>query len=178
MNFCKGNNCSRCGACCTPFLPMTKNEVKKVKEYLKKHPDIYNKGLENPIFDKENETAYICCCFYDKKKKECMIYPVRPFICQVYKCNQTEEKIESNKQFAINKAEYNTSVSASIADFRSLIYNDPRLLILGVKHFAKTNDMNLVYRVFKEIGRQDVAKWMKENIPQECSAALAEEDEK
>lgn len=168
MNYCKGNNCSRCGACCTPFLPMTKKEVKTVKEYLKKHPDVYKRGLENPIF--HDDTAIISCCFYDREKKECMIYPVRPFICQVYKCNQPEQKWTSNKMFAINKADYNTNNPASIADFRSLFFDDPRLIILGAKHFMQTNDLSVVYNTFKKIGREDVAGYLAKRFPVQCSS--------
>ena len=153
MNFCKNNECSRCGGCCTPFLPMTKSEVKTVREYLKKNPKIKDRALENPIF--ENGKVYVRCCFYDSKKKECMIYPVRPFICKAYKCNQDDLKIEDNKNFIESKAHYNIDAK-TIHDFRSLLFDDYRMIVLAVGDKLKKKPEELV-DFFKEIGRDEVA---------------------
>lgn len=160
MNFCKNNECSKCGNCCTPFLPMTKSEVKAVREFLKNHADIKEKALNNPFFESGN--VYIRCCFYDKDKKECMIYPVRPLICQMYKCNQSEEKIESNKDFIISRAHYNTK-AGTVDDFRSILFGDYRMLVLAVGDQLKKNPAELV-DFFKEIGRNDVAAELERQI--------------
>lgn len=160
MNFCKNGECSRCGACCTPFLPMTKSEVKAVKEYLKKNPQIRERALNQPFFKGNN--VYVRCCFYDDEKKECMIYPVRPFICRAYKCDQDELKIENNKNFIYAKAYYNTDAK-TIHDFRSLLFDDYRMVVLAVGDETKKNPEQLV-EFFKEIGRDDVANELERQI--------------
>ena len=160
MNFCKNNECSRCGACCTPFLPMTKNEVKTVKEFLKKNPQIRERALNQPFFKGNN--VYVRCCFYDDEKKECMIYPVRPFICRAYKCDQDELKIENNKNFIYAKAYYNTDAK-TIHDFRSLLFDDYRMVVLAVGDKTQKNPEQLV-EFFKEIGRDDVANELERQI--------------
>lgn len=160
MNFCKNNECSRCGACCTPFLPMTKSEVKTVKEYLKKNPQIRERALNQPFFKGNN--VYVRCCFYDDDKKECMIYPVRPFICRAYKCDQDDLKIENNKNFIYAKAHYNTDAK-TIHDFRSLLFDDYRMVVLAVGDETKKNPEQLV-EFFKELGRDDVANELERQI--------------
>lgn len=160
MNFCKNGECSRCGECCTPFIPMTKSEVKTVREYVKKNPQIKERALNQPFF--EGNDVYVKCCFYDKDKKECMIYPVRPFICRAYKCNQDDLKIENNKNFMDSRACYNTDVK-NIHDFRSLLFNDYRMIVLVVGKETKKNPDQLL-EFFKELGRYDVAIELEKQI--------------
>lgn len=160
MNFCKNNECSRCGECCTPFIPMTKSEVKTVREYVKKNPQIKERALNQPFF--EGNDVYVKCCFYDKEKKECMIYPVRPFICKAYKCNQDDLKIENNKNFMDSRACYNTDVK-NIHDFRSLLFNDYRMIVLVVGKETKKNPDQLL-EFFKTLGRNDVAVELEKQI--------------
>ena len=160
MNFCKNGECSRCGECCTPFIPMTKSEVKTVREYVKKNPQIKERALNQPFF--EGNDVYVKCCFYDKDKKECMIYPVRPFICRAYKCNQDDLKIENNKNFMDSRACYNTDVK-NIHDFRSLLFNDYRMVVLAVGDETKKNPDQLL-EFFKELGRYDVAVELEKQI--------------
>ena len=160
MNFCKNNECSRCGECCTPFIPMTKSEVKTVREYVKKNPQIKERALNQPFF--EGNDVYVKCCFYDKDKKECMIYPVRPFICRAYKCNQDDLKIENNKNFMDSRACYNTDLK-NIHDFRSLLFNDYRMIVLVVGKETKKNPDQLL-EFFKTLGRNDVAAELEKQI--------------
>lgn len=160
MNFCKNGECSRCGECCTPFIPMTKSEVKTVREYVKKNPQIKERALNQPFF--EGNDVYVKCCFYDKDKKECMIYPARPFICRAYKCNQDDLKIENNKNFMDSRACYNTDVK-NIHDFRSLLFNDYRMIVLVVGKETKKNPDQLL-EFFKTLGRNDVAVELEKQI--------------
>lgn len=160
MNFCKNGECSRCGECCTPFIPMTKSEIKTVREYVKKNPQIKERALNQPFF--EGNDVYVKCCFYDKDKKECMIYPVRPFICRAYKCNQDDLKIENNKNFMDSRACYNTDLK-NIHDFRSLLFNDYRMIVLVVGKETKKNPDQLL-EFFKTLGRNDVAVELEKQI--------------
>ena len=162
MNNCINNNCSKCGQCCTPFLPMSKSEVKKIYDYLKKHPDIINEAYNNgPEIDGK---IYIRCCFY--KDNKCLIYEVRPWICRAYKCNQSDLEIASNKNIAGNKAFYNTKDIKTINDFRNLFFNDATLLVAGIIHTTGIKDVDALYEMAKKLGRKEIIDYverMKQN---------------
>ena len=158
MNFCKNDKCSRCGGCCTPFLPMSKNEVKIIREYLKKHKDILEKAFNMPIFKDDN--AIIRCCFYDPSEKKCMIYPVRPLICKLYKCNQSKLKIQKNKDFINKKAYYNNCDLKTITDFRDLFFNDKTLVILGLQHHLKFKNKEEMKQFCKENGLEGIVEFL------------------
>ena len=122
-NTCNGN-CSNCGECCTAFLPVTKEEVERIRAYVKEH-----NIKEVNWYDKPNKNIHLRCCFRDDEKKICRIYPVRPKICQLFKCNQLESEITFNKLNAHKNAFYchmgsETSESSNVACFQSLIYED------------------------------------------------------
>ena len=70
--------CVECGRCCSSLLPMSVEDVSRVKEYVQKHnvkPAKILGVLDCPFMDKA------------KKKHKCMIYPARPTICRAYKCD-------------------------------------------------------------------------------------------
>ena len=69
--------CSKCGECCSPFLPVCQEEIDTIQKYV----------IENNI--KANKTMLIMqntlkCPYHDGKK--CMIYEVRPLICKEFYC--------------------------------------------------------------------------------------------
>ena len=127
-NYCNGNQCSRCGACCTPFLPFTKKELNKIKKYLRENPQIVEKVQNTPF----NPNVLRCCFYVDG---QCLIYKARPLICQLFKCNQSMKVVEENKNRIMAKADYNNDNRSSINDFRNLLFNDSRTLrlFLGMK---------------------------------------------
>jgi Fe-S-cluster containining protein len=67
--------CLNCGDCCGP-VPVTANELKEIKKYIKKHPEIL--ALKNQIKDR------LSCIFRDNFENQCSIYEVRPLICRQY----------------------------------------------------------------------------------------------
>lgn len=74
VHACNGK-CSKCGDCCTNFIPITKKEVKKIKKYVEEN----NIKAEKRIFEND---IYMKCPFLDMKTKQCKIYEVRPFVCR------------------------------------------------------------------------------------------------
>ena len=109
--------CQKCGYCCAkrPCIP-TPSELRKIavflnmpiKKAVKKYfvMDSFGCGAGKFIFPcKETQTditgQYIeaertydrgYCIFYDKRKRECKIYPVRPKDAQLHKCWEKESK--------------------------------------------------------------------------------------
>ena len=69
--------CSKCGECCTNFLPVTQKEVEAMQDYV-----IANKiRPQKQMLVMQNR---LTCPYYDGKK--CLIYEVRPLICKEFYC--------------------------------------------------------------------------------------------
>ena len=84
--------CIRCGECCSAILPVTNEEIKRIKAYIKK------KRIK-PTKVHNSEHTFDCTCpFYDEEKKECRIYEVRPSICSSFLCSYLRKDIENNKK--------------------------------------------------------------------------------
>lgn len=90
--------CSKCGECCTNFLPISKKEVFSISNYVVKN------GIkpQKHILVMQNRLS---CPYYDGKK--CLIYEVRPLICQEYFCYKepdmkTAEKFSKEEYFTVN----------------------------------------------------------------------------
>lgn len=91
-NSCCGN-CSKCGECCTNFLPVTQKEIEIIQEYV-----ISNKiRPQKQMLVMQNR---LTCPYYNGKK--CLIYEVRPLICKEFYCYK-EPSIETSKEFVENK---------------------------------------------------------------------------
>lgn len=90
-NFTCNGECSNCGQCCGDILPLSKSDINKIDNYLKKHKiEPTPKNLLAPIDN--------TCPFRDEKNKKCKIYEVRPEICRVYKCDKTPEETYKNRE--------------------------------------------------------------------------------
>jgi len=74
--------CSNCGSCCGNILPVSKNEIKKIRKYVSKHnivEQIHAIPIAAQLYD-------MVCPFRNEAEKKCMIYPVRPSICREFFC--------------------------------------------------------------------------------------------
>lgn len=82
--------CIGCGECCTNMLPLSQNEINRIKTYIKKH---------NIKEQRHNFMLGIdmTCPFRDDGNKVCTIYPVRPDICRDFVCNHTIEDLQKSK---------------------------------------------------------------------------------
>ena len=86
-SFC--GKCSKCGECCSPFLPVCQEEIDIIQKYV----------IENNI--RPNKTMLVMqqtlqCPYFDGKK--CMIYEVRPLICKEFYCYKKPD-IQTAKKF-------------------------------------------------------------------------------
>lgn len=88
-NTCNGR-CSNCGSCCSDMLPISDNEIIRIRKYIRKHniKEYRHNGRMG---------ADLTCPFRDEQKKVCTIYPVRPEICQTFMCNHTLVDIAKSK---------------------------------------------------------------------------------
>lgn len=115
-NYTNNGICSGCGECCGDILHLSKREIKKIDEYLKKHKIEATPRNIMVLYDNT-------CPFRNNKEKKCKIYEVRPDICRVYKCDKTPEEVYKNRE--LNNSQRLTR------SMRNLFFND-----MGVKEFA------------------------------------------
>ena len=99
IDFTKNGKCSNCGQCCSNVLPLSDSEVKRIKEYIKKHN--IKEQRHNAMVGTD-----MTCPFRDEANKKCLIYKIRPEICRQFMCNHTKEdimawKIDFHKKFNI-----------------------------------------------------------------------------
>ncbi len=96
-DFTDNGKCSNCGQCCSNLLPLSDNEVKRIKEYIKKH---------NIKEQRHNAMVGVdmTCPFRSEATRKCLIYEIRPEICRQFMCNHTKEdimawKLDFHKKF-------------------------------------------------------------------------------
>ena len=86
--------CSGCGACCSNFLPISKEEIRRIKQYVKKNhikEQMCNYPTAEPLLN-------FTCPFRDNTRKKCLIYKVRPAICRDFQCDKPRKKIFADKE--------------------------------------------------------------------------------
>ena len=154
---CDGN-CSRCGDCCGMFIPFTDDELDVIKKYVKKH-NIKPYDRVNKLTKQFNAH----CCFYDENKKECRIYPVRPFVCKDFMCNRKNWR-EYRDKYEL-KGKYNSSLSKTtiLATFDDLIYEDVYpILAYILDMIPKTNggiEGCILVDILRKVNRLDLLKY-------------------
>ena len=81
---CNGK-CTGCGGCCSNILPMTEDEIRTIRNYIKR----YNIKEQKRLLPTVNPNLDMTCPFLDNSKKcdKCMIYEVRPRVCRDFICD-------------------------------------------------------------------------------------------
>lgn len=69
--------CSKCGECCTNFLPVSQREIDEIQQYVIKN----NIKPQKQMLVMQNR---LTCPYHNGKK--CLIYEVRPLICKEFYC--------------------------------------------------------------------------------------------
>lgn len=90
-NFTKDGKCTQCGNCCTAILPVTKEELKAIKRYIKK------KHIK-PVLHSGSADVDLTCPFRNDAEKKCNVYEVRPQICRDFKCDKPQKMIDGTKE--------------------------------------------------------------------------------
>ena len=94
-NYTKDGKCSKCGACCTNYLPMTKREIKRLSRWVKKH---------HYSADSLIDALDFTCPFLNKETLECSCYEIRPLVCQKFTCADVNQanNLKTHKTFEIH----------------------------------------------------------------------------
>lgn len=91
-DFTHNGECSRCGSCCSNFLPISEKEIKDIKRYVRKKEIKEQKRrypTDTPVVD-------LTCPFLDTMYKRCLIYEIRPAICRDFRCDKPSKNIHAN----------------------------------------------------------------------------------
>src|SRR5699024_5653440 len=67
-DFTKDGKCSQCGACCSDLLPISENEYRRIKRYIKKH-NIKEQKHTAPAVLVEQPKLDLTCQFLNENKK-------------------------------------------------------------------------------------------------------------
>ena len=84
INYTDNGKCSNCGECCGNVLPLTEQDIKAMKGYIKNH----NVQPENHTPPVLNQFIDMVCPLRNNRENKCNIYPARPTICRLFKCDK------------------------------------------------------------------------------------------
>lgn len=87
--------CSRCGECCSNFLPLNKKEFKRLRYWVKKH---HYKPPKR--YELQDEAVWDATCPFlieENNRTLCAVYAIRPEVCQLFICNDTKSSEKSQK---------------------------------------------------------------------------------
>lgn len=117
-NFTVDGKCSNCGECCSDWLPISREEVRRIHRYVRQHniKERHNNVMMMGL------TADITCPFRDNVKRKCTIYEVRPEICRAFKCDTAWSKVEMDKKVFHQKND--------VVSMRAEFFNDESALLL------------------------------------------------
>ena len=118
-NSCVNGKCSGCGECCTDLLPLTDAELKRLKDYAKRHNLRENR---HSCFWDKNATD-LTCPFLNKDTSKCDVYPIRPVICREFICSKEYEQAIADRDFI-------TSQSRTIRSLRFEVFGNSESLDL------------------------------------------------
>ena len=155
MDFTCNGKCSNCGNCCVPYLPITTQEYKIIKRYIKKH----NIKEIRPRYEGDN--VYISCPFRDYKNKRCTIYPVRPEVCRKFLCSKSELEIDTNRRYYDLRADINGNTSNPFTPMDLLFYDNPEILfLLIIRNFKPKNEEEL-FRILTNMQHPEIIEAIK-----------------
>lgn len=92
-------SCSKCMQCCTDFIPLTQEDIRRIKKYMSTH------NVDRNICTDEHGNYMILCPFLSESG--CQIYDMRPEVCRGFCCWHNQDDINRNKIRCIAKADIN-----------------------------------------------------------------------
>lgn len=95
-NFCKDGECIGCGNCCSNLLPMTDEEIKTIKVYMKKHHIKEQKHI-NALLVEQPKIDMTCPFLMNSGCERCVIYEVRPRVCRDFICEPKQRPVPDMK---------------------------------------------------------------------------------
>lgn len=149
---CNGK-CSKCGNCCSLFIPFTDRELNRIRKYVRKHNIMpQNRNTEDGFLSQ--------CCFLDRENHLCTIYPVRPYVCSDFICSRKNWKVKRDEYES--KAIYNSTKSRKfiMATFDDKVFKDyypiMRHILEACKNESGLVDSSKLMATIRIINREDL----------------------
>lgn len=149
-NCTNNGSCSRCGECCSPFIPITWKEYKRIKKYIEEN------NIE-PSNIRDGNNVYISCPFYDRANKKCNVYSVRPEVCKRFLCSHKQEKINTNRKYFDERAQINGN-TYKLMPLDLLFYNRPDTIIYYIYGRYKPKNKEHFIEILNDVDRSDIVK--------------------
>lgn len=89
-NLTKDGKCAQCGECCKDVLPLDFVEIARIEKYVKSH---HIKEQDHHISRNTVDTVDMVCPFLNLETRKCVIYAVRPKICQKFFCSMSKKEV-------------------------------------------------------------------------------------
>ena len=99
FDFTVDGKCSRCGSCCSRYLPLSRSEIRDIKRYVEKKHIQRQIHIGAPLATPA--ALDMTCPFLDMtnpSETKCAIYKCRPAICRKFLCSQPPSQIKENKE--------------------------------------------------------------------------------
>ena len=154
-NTCNGK-CSQCGECCGAFLPLTKKEVKIIRDTIKK----YNLQW-NPADNIIGNDFHMLCPMLDLKTRKCKLHSIdpklKPAVCRRFICSNSKENLIKNAKFYDSRADYNGE-SGNFKPMDLLFYDSPIYLINFATKELHQNTPEKLMKFLDSTDNHDVAE--------------------
>lgn len=95
-DFTNHGQCVGCGKCCGSFLPLTQDDITRIKAHV--HAHNLKPIIHAPVFTAAQDET---CPFMDPSRppgRRCVIYPIRPAMCRIYTCHSLTDKQTAARQ--------------------------------------------------------------------------------
>lgn len=78
-NYCIDGICSRCGDCCSDILPVTDEELNKLRKFVRSRKYKPNTQVKIGMMVRYDMT----CPFLNSESRHCDVYDIRPEVCRL-----------------------------------------------------------------------------------------------
>ncbi|MCL2336500.1 MAG: YkgJ family cysteine cluster protein [Firmicutes bacterium] len=109
----KGTDCAGCDLCCGERAPLTWPDIGRLRKHLGLNGELQSLldrvahiAVDGPVVDitlRRAEDGH--CCFLDRSKKLCTIYPARPLVCQTFICCNGTGRAAGVRKWVVNLGE-------------------------------------------------------------------------
>lgn len=76
--------CSKCGECCSNYLPMNKKDIQRLRKYIEKNN--IQPVTHNPV-PSIFKVDGMCPFLSNKSTNRCLVYEARPQVCRDFNCH-------------------------------------------------------------------------------------------
>lgn len=162
-NNCISGKCTKCGQCCTDFIPLKLKEVDTLKKYIAEH------NIELTDWTEFNPTTgmydiKMFCPLLEKGTNLCKAYEVRPNICKTFKCCKNPQIVYKERDAIAKSSKYNTldkhsGYLTNVYSLYELLTGDKTKtieLLVSIAHKEDKVSLEKLHQLLKLFNREDI----------------------